>query len=814
MAGYDPQTIEAKWQKAWLKAGSFAATEDSGKKKKYVLDMFPYPSGDGLHVGHVKIYTGSDVSARYWRMKGFTVLHPMGWDAFGLPAEQSAIKFGLHPRELTERNVTRFKQQMQMMGFSYDWDREINTTDPAYYKWTQWIFLKLFARGLAYEADIMLNWCPALGTVLADEEVVDGKSEVGGHPVEKRPMRQWMLKITAYADRLLEGLEQLDWPQFIIELQRNWIGRKVGIDISYTVEGSDEVLTCFTTRPDTNFGATFIVLAPEHSYARKVAEDNKEVAAYVKESLQKSALERQEEGRDKTGVFTGQFALNQLNSVKLPIWVSDFVLGGFGTGAVVGVPGHDQRDFAFAQQFDLPVRRVVVASAGDDSVIERIEQVHEAAGTLINSEFLNGLSVAQAIEAMMDHLEKKGWGTRTISYSLRDWVFSRQRYWGEPIPLIHCAECGVVPVPEEDLPVTLPEIAKYEPTGTGESPLAAQTDWVKVSCPKCGQAGKRETNTMPQWAGSSWYYLRYLDPHNSEELVSKKALAEWMPVDIYVGGAEHAVLHLLYARFWHKVLYDEGVVLEEEPFVKLRNVGLLMGPDNQKMSKSRGNVIVPDDIVQKYGADALRVYEMFIGPFNQSAAWSSDGIAGIHRFLARVFRWYERELPEVDEAQELTLVAQRTIARVTDSIEQFRFNTGVAALMEMLNELEAQPQVSADTKKIFLLLLSPYAPHLAHELYERLGDQDSIGEAAWPVVDEALLKAAAVTIAVQVNGRVRGVLKASRGTSQQEIEAQARTVPNVAKYLRGDKEDKEDKGDGETKVIFVPDRLINFVVSG
>ena len=811
MAGYDPQTIEAKWQKAWLKAGSFAATEDSGKKKKYVLDMFPYPSGDGLHVGHVKIYTGSDVSARYWRMKGFTVLHPMGWDAFGLPAEQSAIKFGLPPRELTERNVARFKQQMQMMGFSYDWDREINTTDPAYYKWTQWIFLKLFARGLAYEADIMLNWCPALGTVLADEEVVDGKSEVGGHPVEKRPMRQWMLKITAYADRLLEGLEQLDWPQFIIELQRNWIGRKVGIDISYTVEGSDEVLTCFTTRPDTNFGATFIVLAPEHSYARKVAEHNKEVAEYVKESLQKSELERQEEGRDKTGVFTGQFALNQLNSTKLPIWVSDFVLGGFGTGAVVGVPGHDQRDFAFAQQFDLPVRRVVVASAGDDSVIERIEQVHEAAGTLINSEFLNGLSVAQAIEAMMDHLEKKGWGTRTISYSLRDWVFSRQRYWGEPIPLIHCAECGVVPVPEEDLPVTLPEIAKYEPTGTGESPLAAQTDWVKVSCPKCGQAGKRETNTMPQWAGSSWYYLRYLDPHNSEELVSKKALAEWMPVDIYVGGAEHAVLHLLYARFWHKVLYDEGVVLEEEPFVKLRNVGLLMGPDNQKMSKSRGNVIVPDDIVQKYGADALRVYEMFIGPFNQSAAWSSDGIAGIHRFLARVFRWYERELPEVDEAQELTLVAQRTIARVTDSIEQFRFNTGVAALMEMLNELEAQPQVSADTKKIFLLLLSPYAPHLAHELYERLGDQDSIGEAAWPVVDEALLKAAAVTIAVQVNGRVRGVLKASRGTSQQEIEAQARIVPNVAKYLRGD---KEDKGDAETKVIFVPDRLINFVVSG
>jgi leucyl-tRNA synthetase len=781
---YDPQKIEKKWQARWREQKTFEISEETDKPKKYILDMFPYPSGDGLHVGHAKIYTGADVLARYWRMKGYAVLHPSGWDAFGLPTENSAIKFGVHPRELTHKNIARFRQQMDSLGWSYDWSREINTTDPTYYKWTQWIFLQLYKRGLAYQATVPINWCPSCLTGLANEEVVEGACERCGTRVELRALRQWLLKITTYAERLLAGLEELKWPKFIVELQKNWIGRKEGINISYPVKGLAEEVVCFTTRPETNFGATFVVLAPEHALAQKIAQEKPEVAAYVKEVLQKTELKRLEEEKKKTGVFTGYVAVNRLTKREMPIWISDFVLGHFGTGAVVGVPAHDERDAAFA------------AAMGLDSVTVIGED-----GKLINSGEFSGLEEEQAREKIKNYLEDQGYGERATTYSLRDWVFSRQRYWGEPIPIIHCKKCGVVPVPEEELPVELPEVEKYQPTGTGESPLADIEEWVKVACPKCAAPARRETNTMPQWAGSSWYWLRFIDPKNDRVLAAPERLKHWLPVDTYIGGAEHAVLHLLYARFWNLVLYDAGVVPQAEPFSELKNVGLVLGEGGVKMSKSRGNVINPDEVVGKYGADALRLYVMFMGPFEGAAEWDTRSMEGVRRFLRRVWSLLEKESGQSQEVLKVKL--QQTILRVTESIKQVKFNTGVAALMKFLNEAEAVGGLKQEEGEVLVKLLSPYAPHIAEELWERLGKTSSLTEASWPEVDEQVLAQALVTIPVQVNGKVRGTLELVAGAKQDQLEAQARELSNVAKYLALKK---------IKKIIFVPDRLINFVV--
>lgn len=801
---YNPAQLEAKWQAYWRDKAVYQTPDQSDNERAYVLTMFPYPSGDGLHVGHVKIYTGADVYARYLRHQGKAVLHPMGWDAFGLPTENSAIKFGVHPAALTEKNTAHFRQQMQLMGFSYDWDREINTTDPQYYRWTQWIFLQLFKRDLAYEATIPINWCPSCLTGLANEEVVEGKCDRCGTVVELKPMRQWLLKITAYADRLLAGLDKIAWPKFIVEMQRNWIGRKAGINITYRLKDSDETITCFTTRPDTNFGATFIVIAPEHALANKVARGNSKVATYIAQALQKTQLQRQEEAKTKTGVFTGLSAINPLTNTLMPIWVSDFVLGHFGTGAVVGVPGHDVRDFAFAQAFALPVQRVVVGPDQDMSPITQLSQVQEKSGTMINSGFLDGLSISEATEQMMDYLVADGSGERVVTYSLRDWVFSRQRYWGEPIPLIHCPACGTVPVPEADLPVLLPEVEQYEPTGTGESPLAAIADWVNVSCPKCGQAAVRETNTMPQWAGSSWYWLRFIDPHNTTQFADPDKLKEWLPVTTYVGGAEHAVLHLLYARFWNMVLFDAGLVSTEEPFAELHNVGLVMGEDGQKMSKSRGNVINPDDEVAAYGADTVRVFACFMGPFEGSAAWSTAGIVGSERFIKRLWQLFMvTERTEAAPTAEFELALQRTIVRATDSYNAFRFNTAVSTLMEFLNLLEQQPSVPVTVLETLAVLLSPLAPHLAEEAWQNLGHEDSVTTQPWPEADVKVLAQAQVTIAVQVNSKVRGTVQVDPGITQDDLVTLAEQLPNVGRYLQ----QAELK-----KIVYVPNRLLNFVV--
>lgn len=805
MADYDFKTIEGKWQERWLKENLFAAPASQPSKKIYVLDMFPYPSGDGLHVGHVKIYTAADVVARYLRMKGLAVLHPTGWDAFGLPTENTAIKLRIHPADLTKRNIERFRRQMQRLGWSYDWDREINTTDPEYYKWTQWIFLKLFKMGLVYQDTFPINWCPQDKTGLANEEVVDGKCDRCGTPVEKRPMRQWLMRITKYADRLLEGLTGLDWPQFILELQRNWIGRSEGINITYQIKDSDEKVICFTTRPDTNFGATFVVIAPEHPLAQKVAKDNNAVAEYIAEVLQTTETERMAEGRKKTGVFTGLTAINDLNQQAMPVWVSDFVIGHFGTGAVVGVPGHDQRDFEFAQAMGLPITRVVVGPDGDTSPIEQVEQVQEEQGTMIDSGFLNGLNIQEAIGRMKKYLQEKGYGQHAVRYKLRDWVFSRQRYWGEPIPIIHCQHCGVVPVPVKDLPVLLPVVENYQPTGTGESPLAAIESWVNVKCPTCPRMARRETNTMPQWAGSSWYWLRYLSPQYTEALVDPAQLVTWMPVDLYIGGAEHAVLHLLYARFWTKALFDAGVVFQDEPFKRFRAVGLVLGEDGQKMSKSRGNVINPDTVVEQYGADTLRIYEMFMGPFENAAPWDTHSIAGAHRFLKRVWNFVQQQAATAtpSPAPEEELAIQQTIKRVSESIENFKFNTAISALMELLNTLEKSSGVARATLERYVLMLAPLAPHIAEELWATLGRTRSLMYEPWPQLNTKILESAVKQIPVQVNGRMRGILTISPDTDQVSVEAQAKAVPNVAKYLSAGQ---------VSKVIYVPNKSINFVV--
>jgi len=818
----------------------YKTKDDKKKKKYYILDMFPYPSGAGLHVGHPKGYIATDVFARMKMMQGYNVLHPMGWDAFGLPAENYAIENKVHPRVATEKNIKVFKNQLLKLGFTYDWGREINTTDPGYYKWTQWIFLQMFKKGLAYESNEPVNWCPSCKTVLSNEDLEDGKCERCGSDIERKPMRQWVLKITDYADRMLEDLEKLpDWEESIKEMQRNWIGRKEGIDINYKIEGLKKELTVFTTRPDTNFGATFIVAAPDSDFVNKTIDlfPNKEEAKkYVEAASHKTELERMSEGRQKTGVFTGLYAINNLTDKKMPIYISDFVLASVGTGVVVGVPGHDLRDFEFAQAMDIEIIRVVVGVDGDTSPITKKEQVQEEDGVMINSGLLDGMNIHDATKRIMDYIEEKGWGEKTVNYKLKDWVFSRQRYWGEPIPIIHCEKCGAVAVPEKDLPVKLPEVKNYEPTGTGESPLANIKDWINTKCPKCGGPGKRETNTMPQWAGSSWYWLRYIDPKNDKALVDEKKEKYWSPVDFYVGGAEHATRHLIYARFWHKFLFDIGVVNYPEPFTRLQHVGLILAEDGRKMSKRWNNVINPDDIVEKYGADSMRVYEMFMGPFSQPCAWSTNGLVGARRFLDKTWdylfadymgifiddndrnQWISGKR-EGSTSHEIEVLLNKTIKKVTEDIESFRFNTAVSQLMILRNsfyDIEEQPILTkshielisgkcikkSDFKK-FLILLAPFAPHLAEELWHELGNKESVFKEKWPEYDKKLVKDETINLVVQINGKLRDTILVAADISEKEAREEAMKSEKIKKWLEG----KE-----VVKIIFVKGRLINIVV--
>jgi len=867
MFTYTPSDIEKKWQTYWLSQKTFKTQQhDFSKPKFYVLDMFPYPSGSGLHVGHPEGYTATDITARYKRMRGFNVLHPMGWDAFGLPAENYAIKTGTHPRITTEKNIQRFREQLQSIGFSYDWDREVDTTDPHYFRWTQWIFLQLYHRGLAYESHAPVNWCPALGTVLANEEVIDGKSEVGGHPVIRVPMRQWMLKITAYAERLLEDLELVDWPESIKEMQRHWIGKSIGAEVHFSLQSLSDRITVFTTRPDTLFGATYMVLAPEHPLVEALTTPDCKAAveAYKTLTASKSDLDRSELNKNKTGVFTGSYAINPVNQQPIPIWIADYVLMGYGTGAIMAVPGHDERDWEFAKKYDLPIVEVVTGGQVDQAAFTDNEQ-----GVCVNSAndhvSLNGLKVPEAKERIIAWLESSSLGKKSIQYKLRDWLFSRQRYWGEPFPVIH-VDGQPKPLPEDVLPITLPEVDRYEPTGTGESPLATITDWVHTTDPETGKPALRETNTMPQWAGSCWYYLRFIDPHYTLGPVNPELEKYWMPVDLYVGGAEHAVLHLLYARFWHKVLYDCGVVSTKEPFHRLVNQGMILGeveytaqknasgawvsytedlPEgyervkldfnevekkgekfyvkgseavvdarSYKMSKSRGNVINPDDVIQKYGADALRLYEMFMGPLEQVKPWSMHGVEGVYRFLQRVWRVFidedqgqlNKDIVEVEPTRDQLKVLHETIRKVTDDIEGMRYNTAISALMIMNNEVMKWPAKPISVMKTFLLLLSPFAPHQAEELWQRLGGAHTLAYEAWPEWNETYLVSDSITIAIQVNGKLRGDITLPSNLIQDKahILELAKAEPTVAKYL----------AEGTlVKEIYVPGKIVNLVIT-
>lgn len=802
---FEHQEIEAKWQKHWEDNKTFKTSEDPSRKKFYALDMFPYPSGAGLHVGHPEGYTATDILSRMKRMQGYNVLHPMGWDAFGLPAEQYALDTGKHPRSFTEQNVDTFRRQIKALGFSYDWDREINTTHESYYKWTQWIFIQLYNKGLAYVDEVPVNWCPALGTVLANEEVIDGVSERGGHPVERRPMKQWMLKITEYADRLLEDLEELDWPESIKDMQRNWIGRSEGADVDFRLKETGKEITVFTTRPDTLYGATYLVLAPEHSLVDEVmTEAQKEkVEAYRKSVALKSDLERTELNKDKTGVFTGGYAEHPVTGEDVPVWIADYVLATYGTGAIMAVPGHDERDYEFAQEFGLPIKEVV--GGGDLS-----KEAYAGDGEHVNSDFLNGLHNEEAISAMCDWLEQNKKGKRQITYRLRDWLFSRQRYWGEPIPVIHWEDGSMTTVPEEELPLTLPDMSEFKPSGTGESPLANNEAWLHVTDPETGMKGRRETNTMPQWAGSCWYYLRFIDPDNNEQLADPQKLKQWLPVDIYIGGAEHAVLHLLYARFWHKVLYDIGVVHTKEPFQKLYNQGMILGENNEKMSKSKGNVVNPDVIMDSHGADTLRLYEMFMGPLDASIAWSENGLDGARRFLDRVWRLFveDNHLRDVvvDEqsSDSLTRVYHQTVKKVTEDFEALRFNTGISQLMVFVNEAYKQEKLSRSHLEGFLKLLSPVAPHVSEELWHKLGHNTTISYATWPVYDESWLTEDEIEIVVQVNGKVRAKLQVAKDASKEDLENAAFDDARI-----------KEETDGKTirKVIAVPGKLVNIVAN-
>ena len=869
---YPFEEIEPKWQQHWEEAQTFRTPDDipQGEEKCYVLDMFPYPSGAGLHVGHPEGYTATDIVARYKRMNGVHVLHPMGWDAFGLPAEQYALKTNTHPRETTEKNIAQFKRQLKRLGFSYDWQREINTTDPDYYRWTQWIFLQLYEKGLAYQSNEPVWWCEELGTVLANEEVIDGKSERGGYPCERVPMRQWVLKITEYADRLLEGLDDLDWPESTKEMQRNWIGRSEGAEVYFDLADVDDALEVYTTRPDTLFGATYMVLAPEHPLVDAITTDDQQEAvnAYCTRALQKSERKRKEQKGEKTGVFTGGYAVNPVTGEDIPVWVADYVLASYGTGAIMAVPAHDERDYAFAAKYDIEIREVV--EGGDVS-----EAAYTGDGPHVHSAnddiSLNGLHNEEAKAAITEWLEAEGLGERTVNYQLQDWLFSRQRYWGEPFPIVFTEDGEDKPVPEENLPVTLPDVDAFTPSGTPEGPLAQYEDWVHTTDPETGAPVKRETNTMPQWAGSCWYYLRFIDPDNDEQLVDPEKEQYWMPVDLYVGGSEHAVLHLLYARFWHKVLYDAGVVSTKEPFQSLVHQGIILGEreytgyvddegawvsaehvedgvdtrsgatvtarsldaddvekegdrfvlaghpqiqvdaQSHKMSKSRGNVVNPDDVVDEYGADALRLYEMFMGPLEQVKPWSTSDVDGVFRFLNRVWRLViDEESGGLNDAftedapdREQLRILHETIQRVTEDIESLDFNTAIAAMMEFVNAANKWDTVPRAIIEPFVLLLSPFAPHISEELWTRLGHDESLADENWPAWEAELLKKEVVEMAVQVNGTVRATIEVGAEAEKDEVLAVAKDHDNVARYLDGNEVHRE---------IFVPGRIVNFVV--
>ncbi|QPW46396.1 leucine--tRNA ligase [Bacillus thuringiensis] len=800
---FNHQEIEKKWQGYWEENKTFRTPDETEKPKFYALDMFPYPSGAGLHVGHPEGYTATDILSRMKRMQGYNVLHPMGWDAFGLPAEQYALDTGNSPAEFTELNINTFRNQIKALGFSYDWDREVNTTDPNYYKWTQWIFLKLFEKGLAYVDEVPVNWCPALGTVLANEEIIDGKSERGGHPVERRPMRQWMLKITAYGDRLLEDLDELDWPESLKDMQRNWIGRSEGAEVHFNIDGTDEKFTVFTTRPDTLFGATYCVLAPEHALVAEIttAEQKEAVEAYINSVKMKSDLERTELAKEKTGVFTGAYAVNPVNGEKLPIWIADYVLATYGTGAVMAVPAHDERDYEFALVFNLPMKEVV--KGGDIT-----KEVYTGDGAHVNSAFLDGLNKEEAIAKMIEWLEVTSAGNQKVTYRLRDWLFSRQRYWGEPIPVIHWEDGTMTAVKEEELPLVLPKTENIRPSGTGESPLANIEEWVNVVDPETGKKGRRETNTMPQWAGSCWYYLRYMDPNNNEALVDPEKVKQWLPVDIYIGGAEHAVLHLLYARFWHKVLYDIGVVPTKEPFQQLFNQGMILGENNEKMSKSKGNVVNPDDIVASHGADTLRLYEMFMGPLDASIAWSENGLDGARRFLDRVWRLFVQDNGELSEKitdapnQELEKAYHQTVKKVTEDYAELRFNTAISQMMVFINDAYKANTLPKEYVEGFVKMIAPVAPHIGEELWSKLGYNETITYASWPTFDESKLVEDEVEIVVQIMGKVRAKLTMSKDASKEEMEQLA---------LEAIKEQIE--GKTVRKVIVVPGKLVNVVAN-
>lgn len=802
---YNHKEIEKKWQKYWAKNNTFNTHDDPEKPKFYALDMFPYPSGQGLHVGHPEGYTATDILSRFKRSQGFNVLHPMGWDAFGLPAEQYALDTGNDPAEFTQKNIETFRRQINSLGFSYDWNREVNTTDPEYYKWTQWIFTKLYEKGLAYEAEVAVNWVPELGTVISNEEVIDGKSERGGYDVVRKPMRQWMLKITAYADRLLDDLDLVDWPDSIKEMQRNWIGRSVGANVEFKVAGTDKTYTIFTTRPDTLFGATYSVLAPELDLVQEITtpEQKAAVEAYIEETAKKSDLKRTDLAKEKTGVFTGAYAINPVNGKEIPIWIADYVLASYGTGAIMAVPAHDERDYEFAKTFDLEI--IPVIEGGN---IE--EAAYTEDGPHINSEFLNGMNKAEAIAKMNEWLEENSCGKKEVSYRLRDWLFSRQRYWGEPIPIIHWEDGTVTALPEEELPLRLPKTTNIKPSGTGESPLANIEEWVNVVDPVTGKKGRRETNTMPQWAGSSWYYLRYIDPHNKTELANYEKLERWLPVDIYIGGAEHAVLHLLYARFWHKFLYDIGVVPTKEPFQKLYNQGMILGENNEKMSKSRGNVVNPDDVVAKYGADTLRLYEMFMGPLDASIAWSENGLEGSRKFLDRVWRLIVDENNKMRDRittlndGKLDKVYHQTVKKVTEDYENLHFNTAISQLMVFVNEAYKVDALPYEYIEGFVQLLAPIAPHMGEELWAILGNEEGISYAPWPTYDESALVEDEIEVVFQINGKVRGKANVSRDLPKDELEKIAMNNETIKENIAGKT---------VRKVIVVPNKLVNIVAN-
>ena len=802
---YDHKTIEKKWQKFWKKNETFKADLNKDQKKYYALDMFPYPSGQGLHVGHPEGYTATDVMSRMKRMQGFNVLHPMGWDAFGLPAEQYALKTGHNPKDFTNKNIDHFRDQIQSLGFSYDWDREVNTTDPKFYKWTQWIFEQLYKKGLAYESEIMVNWAPDFmgGTVVANEEVEDGKTKRGGYPVYRKPMRQWVLKITAYADRLIDDLDLVDWPESVKEMQRNWIGRSEGASVFFPVVGDEDTkIEVFTTRADTLFGASYVVLAPEQELVDQLTtpEHKAEVEKYKEEASRRSDLERTDLNKDKTGVFTGSYVINPVNGEKLPIWISDYVLASYGTGAVMAVPSGDQRDYDFATKFDLPIKPVI--EGADVS-----EGAFDGDGKHINSGFLDGLNIADAKQKMIDWLEEHDAGHKKVNYRLRDWIFSRQRYWGEPIPVIHWDDGTTSLVPEDELPLELPKTDNIEPSGTGESPLANVEDWVNVY-DENGRHGLRETNTMPQWAGSSWYWLRYTDPHNNEEFASKEALDYWSPVDLYVGGAEHAVLHLLYARFWHKVLYDLGLVPTKEPFMKLVNQGMILGSNHEKMSKSKGNVVNPDDIVDQYGADTLRLYEMFMGPLEESVPWDEKGLHGANKWVQRVWRLLMddnnplRDRVSTFNDGKLTKVYNQTVKKVTEDYERMHFNTAISQLMVFVNEAYKVDDLPVEYMKGFVKMIAPIMPHMAEELWSQFGESDTITYQPWPTYDPKALVEDEVEMIVQVNGKVRAKIKMAKDTDRDEAQQLALANEHVKKFTNG----KDIK-----KVIVVPNKIVNIV---